>query len=406
MAVDLEQRFRTIEAERGLRRQGRTIFQQQRRPEIVLSQNIIVPDNCGHPQYDFYLSARKGQPCWDGPNVFDSAQELYDNVLAFAGGNTPRAFTVWVDPLAVGDYGDMICTTQGTLDEFVVSFSTIPGGSINTATRAATIDRIHLSSVSYIVLDFKNMAINSIDLSNPTGVAWLNVEGCRVGPIRGLPLSDFSEFKISGHETWFDSIILTDDVTNLNSGNLIDGNFNNCVIDGGFVISTIVDIQVSNTDIGWMVFGDFNSCDFQGIRGTGSSTEGGIVAWMHILHKFSESGLSNVTYQRAASDLAPIDALVNMELAAIGINDNKLLTMANCGLSHLEGGSSPAWNDIYLLRNGGAEPGRLISMMGNVNVSTQAKGATGPFTNSTFGPNCPNSLDYSGVTGAGNKIWQ
>ncbi len=84
---------------------------------------------------------------------------------------------------------------------------------------------------------------------------------------------------------------------------------------------------------------------------------------------------------------------------------NRQLVVNDCHPRFL-GSGTPTTN--YLVKNAGSTPAQAVLVQGNTvdgRLSTPA-GATGAFERSTFGPNTPNTLDYSGVTGPDNMIWQ
>ncbi len=414
MAVTLIERHRRTQAERALRGQARTVFQQQRRPGLVVPRaDPIVPEDCGRELYDFYLTHRKGQPCWQGDNVFDTAQAMWDhaNLTSLQGGGTPdRGYTCWVDPAppllaAPGSntYGDMIADTTASLPLSMIS---IGGGDIFTGFNGARLGKIHWNDSPYFVLELENITVDSIDIT--LQVCWLKTKNCQIGPVTNTMLGSFAELHCSAFKSRFGDIVLTADPSLANNGFLGDSVFDQCILDKIFIDGTF-DAEFISCYIEDWTSGTLDRVRMDGIIAQRVTTVGGIDAWMHILSVYEESQLLNIIFHRETFSAGPVDALINMDLivTANPLQDSTELVVANCALNSIEGGGAPPWRDQYIVQKTGPGEAERLVLQDCTNASTQAKGAIGgPFTKAVFGPNTPNSLDYSGVTGTGNKIWQ
>lgn len=376
---------RTIE--KSTRRNQRRLYQLERRKAIEIPPAIEPEVNpCSHPDiYDFYLSYRKGQPCWDQDNVYDTFQSVMDAAavlyVELSNAGLIRPVTIWVDPYNPGGsgYGDCLLSALSSVPNGELVFSmTAPGaGSINEAWAPSYLGMLQIGEADpmsdlYVVLDIENLFIDEIIAYTdffPTfrhvGIQKItlyeNDNGTRSGIVEGEFISTYVG-KIDAHEgytyiTNFDSQCLL--------GPMIIGQTLNTKWDGCANYRGPNDPnELVGGYLSWLVITDsFEDCVFKGTA---------VVAGGNLVNPFSL-----VTFFLSSTENTNIGFSIEGNIIGSGF-DNALAS--------------------YFTASIGSQVPKKVFVLGNINKFPNGKGAIGNFDDSVFGPNLPDNLDYSGVT--------
>ena len=191
-------------------------------------------------------------------------------------------------------------------------------------------------------------------------------------------------------ECFTTSFLLTDD-PDINlatyTGDVIGSWFDN-VFFLGSIEANVIDIF--HMQDGWfdgVLVGRLGDCTFNTILGSGfAPTYLGDSAAIHIVNSYNAVAIDGWS---GADIILRIDSM----------DDEDFLIVRNVTVFS-------NFTTIFMIENVGIEAANVL-MTGCIGgTAVNANGVTGPFRNSVFGMNSPDCLDYSGVFGPGNKIWQ
>ncbi len=406
--MNLPNKMAIMRGERSLKGLRQKIFQVARRPGLVVPDvQDPIPEDCGRDLYDFYLTKRRGELCWRGENVFDTAQDVVDAMMdrydetSIGGTANDRTITCWVDaaPTVLFEGGNFYGNVTIPDGRNLQGYFTAPGSGFQIEGWTTSFFGTWNVGNGFLQLDFKNMNFNGWVLNGST--IWLKFDYCNFTGDFDFGVGEtFTDLAIEAKYSFLGDIFKGNAALGLQNHNLFI-----CFIDHGFVGSIEANsaqlILTSNCFMDELVFNSLQDCRIFDGHHARDSVQGGETAWLHILDDYRRVALTGNHFNGARD----WDALVNLDIPSGGGFRHKLLIGNNT--IDFRGSGTPT--DNYIVQKTGAGDARNVMVRGNsiygLAASTQ-KGARGVYIDSVFGMNAPNDLDYSGVSGPGNVIWQ